>query len=736
MQRLIVPIFALTFALSAAAQTAPPLATPKQGKFSFDFKVPEKGEVNVRAEYQSFVRSEYHMLEGDVVITYGDVTIHGDRVTYNERTGDVVAEGNVVIDQGTRRLSAVRMVYNLASETGTLFTARGSFEPSIYFRGETIEKVSEDTYELKSGVFTSCDIDDPAWSFRVDSGTITVDDYARLRNVSFRAGPLPMFWTPYIIWPTKRDRAQGFLTPRVGFDSRLGSYLGTSYFIPLGQSADTTLIGDIHTKGFYGLGTDTRYVPKQEIKGNLKTYAVTDPENDSLEWKYSWTHTQDDLPGGFRGVIDIRDYSDLDFFRFFEREYELNTISNIYSSAYLTKNRPGYSLNIRTDRREYFTSGPDPQTFEQLPSIQFATYPNRIGRTPLYFAMESSVSHLRSSNPRLGEDGDAQYFRADVFPTLSLQVRTPSWFSIKPQVSLRDTWYTSSRDPLTSKIVDESLNRSYGQAQVEATGPSLSRIFNREIGGFSRFKHVIEPRARYVYTSEVEDQNRVIRFDTVDSPYLPLVAQSVEYSLVNRLIGKEKGENGNAREIMSFTLKQSMALDDFFVQFVGGERVETDTTPITANLHFNPYQSVGIDADAVFGNVTNQLDQFNLSANVIGRGGERFLNFTWFTRFLEPGQTTGDSSQFRVSTGLPIWKDRLRLDAAVNWDAKREEILDQRLFARFSASCYNIGLEFRDFLEYRPEGPRRNTDYRLSIDLKNVGSFPINLPGSLGGIFQ
>ncbi|HEU5162183.1 MAG TPA: LPS assembly protein LptD, partial [Thermoanaerobaculia bacterium] len=399
------------------------------------------------------------------------------------------------------------------------------------------------------------------------------------------------------------------------------------------------------------------------------------------------------------------------------------------SSAYVTKNWSNYSLNVRADRREQFLSAGASETYEQLPSIQLTQYPTRLASTPVYLALESSASHLRNSY-------GADYFRGDLFPTLSLQMKTPAWLSVKPQLSLRQTWYTASREPGTRNVLDESLSRSYAQAQVEMVGPSFSRVFDKKFGGFSKFKHVIEPRSRYLYTSDVDEQERVIRFDTVDSPYLPLVQESVEYELVNRIIAKESGENGNAREIMSLSLKQQASLADPFRQFIGGKIVETDTSPVTMNLRVNPYQSIALDAGLSYGNVTNQIDQVNVSANLMPGGGNRYLNFTWFARFADPGATSGDSSQFRVSTGVPIWKDRFRLDAAVNYDATRSELLEQRYFARFNASCYNIGLELRDFLEYRTGSPQRNRDFRLSIDLKNVGSFPINLPGTLSSVFR
>jgi LPS-assembly protein len=719
-----------TLATFAAFLLLPLSLVAQPSKFSFDLKVPEGGgELRVTSEKIATVQGEYTIYEGNVKALYGDIAIQTDKLTYNEKTADVVAEGHVVLDQGTRRLAASRMVYNLNTETGTFFDATGSFETSIYFRAKSIEKISQTTYRIDDGIFTSCDIDDPDWSFEVGSGEITVDDYARLRNVSLNAGRLPLFWTPYIVWPTKQERARGFLTPKVGFRSRFGSYLGASYFIPMGDSADVTLDGDYHTEGYYGLGTDLRYVPSQSISGRMTAYAVTDPEYDTTEYKYSYVHADEDLPGGFRGVIDIRDYSDIDFFRFYERDFETNTISNIYSSAYLTKNAGNYSLNIRADRREQFLGGGQSETFEQLPAIQLTQYPTRLGSTPVYLSLESSVSNLRTSF-------GPSYVRGDVFPTVSLQMRTPPWISVKPQLSLRQTWYTASREPGTRTIVEESLSRGYGQAQVEVVGPSVSRVFDRPIGGFSRFKHVIEPRSRYLYTSDVEEQDRVIRFDTVDSPYFPLVGETVEYELVNRIIAKEGGENGNAREIVSLSVRQQASLGDPFRQFVGGEIVETKTSPVDMTLRVNPYQSIALDAGVRYGNVTNQIDQVNLSANLMPGGGNKYLNFTWFARFADPGTSSGESSQFRVSTGVPIWRERFRLDAAVNYDATRDELLEQRFFARFNASCYNIGFEFRDFLEYRTGAPRRDRDFRLSIDLKNVGSFPINLPGSLGSIFR
>lgn len=135
--------------------------------------------------------------------------------------------------------------------------------------------------------------------------------------------------------------------------------------------------------------------PHPELNGSTPNATGT-----ASHWRYHYQHAQDNLPGGFRGVVDIEDFSDLDFFRQYERDPRIHTLSNIYSSAYLTKNRARYSMNILSDRREILLATRQ-QRFEQLPSLQFRMYPQRIFAMPVYSSMESSGSHLLMSNQRV-----------------------------------------------------------------------------------------------------------------------------------------------------------------------------------------------------------------------------------------------------------------------------------------------------------------------------------------------
>lgn len=746
--------------LLASTALAQPVAQPAK-RFKFvPPSVKQGGEIQwtlPKDGHQEMEKDEYVILYPDVQITYQDLKIHADKVTANLKTKDVVIEGHVIVDQGPQRITASHAVFNLDSKTGTFFDATAAMQPAMYFQGEKLEKTGDESYRLTNGILTSCDLESPAWSFHLRQADITLDDYAHMKGVSLRAKRLPLIWLPRLIFPTKKDRAQGLLIPRYLHSSKLGDRLEFGYFVPFGDSVDLTTYVDLNTKKYNGVGVDLRYLPSPNVKiGELNAYTVHNPDPDPnvkgektrQEWRYSYRHSQDNLPGGFRGVVDVQDYSDLDFFRRYDRDPRLQTLSNVYSSAYLTKNRPTYSLNLLTDRRDIFlgrltSSASSPilkQRFEQLPSLQFRMYPQRIASSPFYFSMESSASHLRTTGVTTGPNAD--YGRIDLFPTLSLQMKTPAWFSIRPEISARETRYSAQLDdasianPFVQQTAEKkTLDRFYAQGQVELVGPSVSKIYNRRLGSFTRLKHVVEPRVRYIYTTDVADQNRVIRFDTVDTPFLPIVRDSVEYSLTQRIIAKEAGPSASPREILSFSLRQTASLSKPFTNASGGNTSSGASgltsgnkfTPLIAGLHVNPYQSITVDAQTTFGNVSRQVDQTSLSANLVGTGknADKYLGFTWFSSFSQPVASGGTviqtpgSSQLRLNTGSSILRDRLRADVSINYDAHTGKFLEQRYLAGVNASCWGVAIEYRRYFTFdRGYIPTVG----VAVTLKNVGT--------------
>ena len=149
-------------------------------------------------------------------------------------------------------------------------------------------------------------------------------------------------------------------------------------------------------------------------------------------------------------------------------------------------------------------------------------------------------------------------------------------------------------------------------------------------------------------------------------------------------------------------------------------------TPLFATLRFNPYQSITLDANATFGNVTKQVEQTGLSANLVGTGknADKYLGLTWFATYRDPRTGFGDSSQFRLNTGSFIVRDKLRTDIQLNYDAKRGRFLEERYVVGWTGSCYGIAIAPRRFLNYDVRTGQEKSDWSFDfgVTLKNVGT--------------
>lgn len=730
--------------------------------FQLRFRPPTKG-----GEVRLYTKKPVHYekdvsWEGsdEVVIEYQDVKITADAARYDFPTKTATLEGHVVIDQGPTRLSGSRGTFQLEAKTGRMEDATADLSPAYHVIAKSIEKIGEATYRIHDGLFTACDIPKPSWSFRLSEAIITLDDYARMKNVSFRAGSVPLLWTPYLVWPTKEDRASGLLVPGAGYSSR-GAYLGLTHYWVTGRSTDLTSNLDLYSKGSVGLGEEFRWIPTTESAGLFQGYAIHDTDatvcvpldqapgetnfctlpdgttgvftrKTKNRWKYRLDHVSDDLPGGFRGVLALRDYSDEQYLQDLERSFALNSARQILSRAFLTKNFGDDSLNIRFERAETFFG--TTVISERLPSAEFFRRTSRVGQTPLFFALESSASWLYLNRGPGLPRGD--YGRFDVHPTLSLPWKKIPWLSITARAGGRFTEYTDSTDSATqTRFVGESLTREYGEAGLSVVGPSFSRIFDVSIGRFGKFKHVIEPRIDYTYVSEVGDPERIPSFDEVD---LQLGLNQVRYALVNRLLARAADPKAPAaEEIASFEVAQTRAftLPQSLLPSATAfaNPLVTKTGPVEATLRVAPGPGFHLDGRLSYDGGASQVTGTSISAAYNHKTS--FVNATWFASRpilaapLPAGSPSPNSDQFRVAAGIELSK-QFRVDTQLNYDARQNLLLEDRTLVAFRAACYTVFVELRQLR--LPPNTRR--DIRFVVNLKDIGTL-LDLHQSVDRIF-
>jgi LPS-assembly protein len=757
-------LFLLLLAVAIPAQDPFGSTDPFESRFktkpSFQirFRVPEKGG-EVRLTTKNPVHYEKDVFwegSGEVTIEYQDVRITADRARYDFPTKTATLEGNVVIDQGPTRLSGSRGVFRVEDKTGRLENATADLAPTYHVVAEAIEKIGPATYRIEKGVFTSCDLPRPEWSFYLSRADVTLDDYARMKNVSFRAGPVPVLYTPWLVWPTKQDRASGFLVPGVGFNSRRGGYLGLSYYRVTGRSTDSTTQLDLYSKGALGVGQELRWTPTPESAGILQAYGIRDPEatvcvpiedepggqdpctmadgrtgvyarREKTRWKARLDHVSNDLPFDFRGVLSVREYSDEQFLRDYERAFALSSSRQTLSRGFLTKNFGDDSVNLRVERSETFFGTKVVQ--ERVPSLEYSRRTSRIGRSPFFLALESSLSYLYvNRGPDLPH---GQYGRVDVHPTISIPWKTVPWLALTARGGGRWTGYSDATDEGRTRFTGESLSRTYGETGLSLVGPSFSRIYEGKIGPFGRFKHVIEPRADYEYVSDVDDPLLIPVFDEVDTA---LGRNQVRYAIVNRLLARPaEAKAGGATEIASLEIAQTHAFR--LPQLPSGtstsfESFAAKTGPIEAALRVTPGSPFSFDGRVAYDTHVERITAVSVATSVNWK--TNYVNATWFGS--QPAPVSGSTSsartdQIRVAAGVELGKS-FRLDTQLNYDAQQNRLLEDRSLVTFNGSCYALFLEVRQ-LRIPPDTRR---DYRFVVNLKDVGQL-LDVNGSLDRLF-
>ncbi len=242
----------------------------------------EEETVEIISDRQS-KNADLFLYEGYVNATQGDIRLQADRVTFNGTTDDMVAEGNVIFDQGAdQRVTAHRAEINWRTKRGTFwdstgFTNRTQTGDYVFFSAARVEKTGPDTYELYDAAVTACEDVVPKWSFKTRRAELKMGDRVIMRNAVFRVRTLPAFVMPYVWIPaTRRERKSGFLLPSTGNSNQKGRTLKLAYYQTLGQSADITFRGDIYTQRGVGMGAEFRAQTDENSFLRLGVFTVKD----------------------------------------------------------------------------------------------------------------------------------------------------------------------------------------------------------------------------------------------------------------------------------------------------------------------------------------------------------------------------------------------------------------------------------------------------------------------------
>lgn len=199
---------------------------------------------------------------GAVQIEYDGYRLVARDVTYDRRSGRLIARGNVeIVDRDGNKIFSDEIDITEDFADGFLSALRIETADKTYFGAESAERRDGRVTTFNSGVYTACEpCEDkpgkpPIW--RIKARTIIWDGEEKtvsFRHARFELFGLPIMYLPYFKMadPTVK-RKSGFLFPGIHYKSELGWGGSIPYYLALSPSHDLLLMGTYYQRqGFLG----------------------------------------------------------------------------------------------------------------------------------------------------------------------------------------------------------------------------------------------------------------------------------------------------------------------------------------------------------------------------------------------------------------------------------------------------------------------------------------------------
>ena len=289
-------------------------------------------------------------LFGDAEVKYENMDLKSDKIRMNLDSSLVHAtgspdstqkggiKGRPVFVMGSDNYDTDTISFNFKTKKGIVQNAYTKQQDGFLTSKISKRMDTGDVY-LAHGRYTTCDKAHP-------------DFYISLSRAKVRPGkdvvfgpaylvvadvPLP-FAIPYGFFPFTKSYSSGFIMPSYGDENSRGFYLRDGgYYFALSDKMDLKLIGEIYTKGSWGLTATSNYNKRYRYSGTfLMSYQDTRTGDKGMpdytkqtSFKIQWSHHQDPKANPFSSLSASVNFA--------TSSYERNNLTSMYNPQSLTQ---------------------------------------------------------------------------------------------------------------------------------------------------------------------------------------------------------------------------------------------------------------------------------------------------------------------------------------------------------------------------------------------------------------
>ncbi len=648
-------------------------------------------EATIKADHLSVdtPTDSYHA-EGNVHISQQGASLLADSVIYHRLTGDAVAEGDVRLERGGDTMNGKKLLLNLVTQHGELLSGELFVKKSNFrLRADRLMKTGDADYRVERGTFTTCDGDHPSWRFEASRVDVTLDEYATAKNAVFYVGDVPLFYTPYLVFPANTDRQSGLMIPKLGFSSKRGFYIDQPYYWAINPSQEATFDLDLETSRGVGTGVEYRYLRPHGSQGYLHAFGIYDTNEHEFRGEVQQRHLEILTPeltlaSTIHMISDRRYYLD---YGEFSGEYNRQLLESTVS---FDRRWDRYGLSGDLRYTQDLEAATNDATLQRLPTLSFIAAGDMIG--PLLFSMDSGLSNFTRDVGATGQ-------RLVVHPRVA--------YYAKPGGTLDFSLYGGYQQRLYNARGDSPDPgwRQIGQADGGAT---LSLPLERIYDGTTR--HLLIPELQYVYVERRSDRDLPF-FDYDDR----VLGQNIAYlSLSNTFTRKyvREGMPDEYRDILYLKLTQGY-------QF-SGERRDLLTlvdegnklTDLMLESVVSPMQNLSLLLDGRYNLDDNAISTANIGLELKGEGKKEVARLSY-------RHSRDELDYLDAGVVFPLGT-RFTADLEGRYSFDRGAFLGSRYALEYRQQCWSVVLAYSD--RVRSHQVNGEQQFTINFSLAGLGS--------------
>ncbi len=415
-------------------------------------------EVDINADSLTYKQDEEIInASGNVKLQWLDKIIKADNIEMKIKDQQLNADGNVEISESKSTIFSDKIQYDMQKEHGDMCDTAG-VASSMFFTAQKMTKVSSDTYKIQNVILSNCDLDKPHHYAKAKEGIFVTDKKITVYKAVYYVGGIPVFYFPkYTRNLAGSDSKFSYeITPGYTNDGGVSAKAKLKYKFT-DKLSSALLLDYLGTIG-EGIGLETSYYDKDNIKATIFTYGTENKKNESQQWVIRPSYYQK-----INDLWTVQSHAEFVSDSYFNNRYNLDDWDRVLNKrkSYVSFTRQSSKSNLRLMSELYQIYNPLTDKIQNgsyliLPQVYYNMYPAKTfgAYSSFTFTFENKTDYelLFSSKTY-----DYNRIKATADYTITKDYKLSKRMTLKPTLGIKETFY----DSVNPENDDKNLTTRY-----------------------------------------------------------------------------------------------------------------------------------------------------------------------------------------------------------------------------------------------------------------------------------